>query len=159
MVGSSANNLTSMLMQALLIQGGSSKKLIDKKLIPVFYILRHQIKEYKTNFWMVDPSFHIFHIVQLFLRSLKRHLWFSKLAKVMETKGVKTVKNVKINWIYVLIPTRHIMSKYTILLMKMGIDGFNNYKAKANFDLFHDVQIMLGLLPYPLSCAWSSQLD
>jgi hypothetical protein len=50
MVGSSANNLTSMLMQALLIQGGSSKKLIDKKLIPVFYILRHQIKEYKTNF-------------------------------------------------------------------------------------------------------------
>jgi hypothetical protein len=29
-------------------------------------------------------------------------LGFSKLAKVMETKGVKILKNMKIDWIYVL---------------------------------------------------------
>jgi hypothetical protein len=52
---------------------------------------------YITNFGMVNPPFHILHIVQLFLRSLKCHLGFSKLAKVMETKGVKILKNVKIN--------------------------------------------------------------
>ncbi len=98
---------------------------------------------------MVDPPFHILHIVQLFLRSLKCHLGFSKLAKVMKTKGVKILNNVKINWIYVLSPTRHVMSKYTTLLMKMGIDRLNNYKAKENFDLFHDVQIILGFATIP----------
>jgi hypothetical protein len=46
---------------------------------------------------MVDPPLHILHIVQLFLISLKRHLGFSKLAKVMETKGVKILKNMKID--------------------------------------------------------------
>jgi hypothetical protein len=91
---------------------------------------------------MVDPPLHILHIVQFFLRRPKRHLGFSKLAKVMETKGVKILMNVKINWIYVL-------SKYTTLLMRMGIDGLNNYKAKANFDLFHDVQIMVGFATIP----------
>lgn len=102
MVGSSANNLIVMLMQALLNQGGLSKKLIDKKLVQGFCILRYQIKDYKTNFWTVNPPLHILHIVQLFLKNPKHHLGFSKLAKVMETKGVKILKNVKINWIYVL---------------------------------------------------------
>jgi hypothetical protein len=41
------------------------------------------------------------------------------------------------------------MSKYTTLLMKMGIDRLNNYKAKENFDLFHDVQIILGFATIP----------
>jgi hypothetical protein len=46
---------------------------------------------------MVEPPLHILHIVQLFLRSLKHNLGFPKLAKVMETKDVKILKNVKIN--------------------------------------------------------------
>jgi hypothetical protein len=44
--------------------------------------------------------------------------------------------------------------------MKTGIDGLNNYKAKANFDLFHDVQIMLGFVTIPpLLCSVNSQFD
>jgi hypothetical protein len=44
--------------------------------------------------------------------------------------------------------------------MKMGIGGLNNYKTKANFDLFHDVQIMLGFATIPpLLCLVNSQLD
>jgi hypothetical protein len=50
MVGSSANNLTTMPMQALLNQGDLSKKLIDKKLVQGFCILRYQINDYKTIF-------------------------------------------------------------------------------------------------------------
>ncbi len=56
--------------------------------------------------------------------------------------------------------TRHAMFKYATLLMKTGIDGLNNYKAKANFDLFHDVQIMLGFVTIPpLLCSVNSQFD
>lgn len=44
--------------------------------------------------------------------------------------------------------------------MKMGIARLNNYKTKANFDLFHDVQIMLGFATIPpLLCSVNSQLD
>jgi hypothetical protein len=37
------------------------------------------------------------------------------------------------------------MAKYKTLLMKMALDNTNNEKAKANFDLLCDVQVMLGL--------------
>jgi hypothetical protein len=34
--------------------------------------------------------------------------------------------------------------------MTMAIDGFDNDKAKANFDLFCDVRILLGFAILPL---------
>jgi hypothetical protein len=33
----------------------------------------------------------------------KRHLVFTKLAKLMETKGAKILKNVKTRWIFILL--------------------------------------------------------
>jgi hypothetical protein len=38
------------------------------------------------------------------------------------------------------------MAKYKTLLMKMAIDGPTNDKAKANFDLFWNVKILLGFV-------------
>jgi hypothetical protein len=36
------------------------------------------------------------------------------------------------------------MAEYMTLLMKMAIDNPSNEKAKTNFDLLCDVQVMLG---------------
>jgi hypothetical protein len=38
-----------------------------------------------------------------------------------------------------------VMGKYKTLLIKMAIDSPSNEKAKTNFNLLCDVQIMLGL--------------
>jgi hypothetical protein len=80
-----------------------------------------------------------------FYKSPKRHLEFTKLAKIMETKGAKILKNIKTQWITMLSPIKHVMVEYMILLMKMAIENPNNEKEKANFDLLCDVQVMLGL--------------
>jgi hypothetical protein len=42
-------------------------------------------------------------------------------------------------------PIKHVMVEYMTLLMKMAIDSPSNEKAKANFDLLCDVQVVLGL--------------
>ncbi len=40
----------------------------------------------------------------------------------------------------------HVMVEYKTLLMKMAFDGPTDEKAKANFDIFCDVQILLWLV-------------
>ncbi len=64
----------------------------------------------------------------------------------METKGVKILENIITRWISMLSPIKNVMVKYMTLLMKMDIDNPSNEKAKANFDLLCDVQVMLGLV-------------
>jgi hypothetical protein len=69
----------------------------------------------------------------------------------METKGVKSLKNVKTLWISMLSPAKSVMQEYRTLLMKMAIHIPNNEKAKVNFDILCDVQVMLGLIAiFPL---------
>jgi hypothetical protein len=41
---------------------------------------------------------------------------------------------------------QHVMVEYRTLLMKMALDDPTNDKAKANFELLCDVQILLGLV-------------
>jgi hypothetical protein len=77
-----------------------------------------------------------------FSKSLKRHLEFTKLAKLMETNGAKILKNLKTRWIFMMSHIRHLMVKYRTLLMKMALDAPTNDKAKTNFDLLCDMQIL-----------------
>jgi hypothetical protein len=82
-------------------------------------------------------------LYKYFSKSPKRHLEFTKLAEVMELKGMKDVKT---HWIFMLSPVWHVMVEFRTLLMKMALDGPTNDKAKANFELICDVQILLGLV-------------
>ncbi len=63
-----------------------------------------------------------------FCKNLKRHLEFTKLTKVMETKRVKILKIVKTLWINMLSLAKHVMAEYRTLLMKMAIDIPSNEK-------------------------------
>jgi uncharacterized membrane protein len=80
-----------------------------------------------------------------FSKSFKRHLEFTKLVEVMETKGAKILKNVKTCWIFMVFLVQCVMVEYRMLLMRMALDAPTNDKAKTNFDLLCDVQILLGL--------------
>ncbi len=86
-----------------------------------------------------------------FCKSCKRHLDFTKFAKIMEIKKAKILKNVKTQWISMLSLAKHVMEKYKTLSIKMAIDSLSNEKPKANFDFLCDVQVMLeftAILPF-----------
>ena len=69
-------------------------------------------------------SFHAY-----FKHSLKRHLEFVKLADVMETKGLKLLKNVKTRWVSLIEPLTRIIQEYKVLLVTMKVD--NDSKEKS----------------------------
>ncbi len=81
-----------------------------------------------------------------FSKSPKRHLEFTKLVELMETKGARILKNVKTHWISMLSFAQCVMAEYKSLLVKMALDAPTNDKAKTNFDLLCDLQILLRLV-------------
>ena len=96
-----------------------------------------------------------------FAKSPKRHLEFVKLAELMQSKGLKILKNVKTRWISMLSPAVRVMSKYRPLIVKMFTDSKRPLEdslgskakidkklmeiAKKNLAHLTDVQILLGL--------------
>jgi hypothetical protein len=69
-------------------------------------------------------------------------LEFTKLAKIMETKGNKIVCNMKTWWISMLSLVKIIMVEYITLLSKMAMDN-NTNQVKINFEHLYDLEIVL----------------
>ncbi len=68
----------------------------------------------------------------LFVHSPNKHLEFTKLAQILQTKGNKILCNVKTRWINMLNPTSCVMSKYKMLMLKMAKDNMELVIAKTN---------------------------
>ena len=64
-----------------------------------------------------------------FKHSPKRHLEFVKLVELMETKGLKLLKNVKIRWVSLIEPLRRILQEYKVFLAKMKADSVSKEKS------------------------------
>jgi hypothetical protein len=58
-----------------------------------------------------------------FSHNPKRHLKFQKLADVVETEGLRVLRNVTTRWISLLDPLRRIMGEYKTLLVKLCDDA------------------------------------
>jgi hypothetical protein len=71
-----------------------------------------------------------------FKHSPKRHLEFMKLAELMETKGLKLLKNVKTRWVSLIEPLRRILQEYRVLLAKMKADSLSKEKSAQVIFLF-----------------------
>ena len=86
-----------------------------------------------------------------FCKFPKKHIKFCKLAEVMETKGLKILRNIKTKWISMLSPTIRAMNEYRILLMKILEDSkLKKEKVQEKntticLDHLIDIQIVLGL--------------
>jgi molecular chaperone DnaK (HSP70) len=66
----------------------------------------------------------------------KKHLGFTKLIDMMETKGPKIFMNVKTQWISLLELLCRIFKKYKPFLAKMFKDMINNQVIKVPYYLF-----------------------
>ena len=71
-----------------------------------------------------------------FKHSPKRHLEFVKLAELMDTKGLKLLKNVKTRWVSLIEPLRRILQEYRVLLAKMKADSLSKEKSAQVRTLF-----------------------
>jgi hypothetical protein len=86
-----------------------------------------------------------------FSKSPKKHMDFLKLAEVMETKGLKILRNVKTRWISMLSPAIRIMNEYRTLLVRMQQDTtLKNAKqhvknATTCLDHLTDIQVVVSL--------------
>jgi hypothetical protein len=79
-----------------------------------------------------------------FSMNIKESSWIPKLVKLMKIEGNKTLKNVCIQWISMLSPTRMVLEQYCILLMEMALDSPIKTKAITNLQILVDVEVTLG---------------
>jgi hypothetical protein len=80
-----------------------------------------------------------------FSHSPKRNLERSKLAEIMETKGLKILCNIKTKWISMVAPSKVVLEEFKILLVKMAKDAIANEFATINYELLFDIETILGL--------------
>jgi hypothetical protein len=77
---------------------------------------------------------------------LKRHLECTKLAEMIESKGLKFLRNIKTKWISMLAPFKRMFEKYETLVVKMSDDVVNNAAANTNYELLCHVETIMGLM-------------
>ncbi len=75
-------------------------------------------------------------VYMYFAQSINRHLEHTKLAEIMETKGLT---------IFMLTPSKHALFKYKSLVVKMNENSTGNAPTKTNYELLYDFDIVLGL--------------
>ncbi len=75
----------------------------------------------------------------------KRQLEHVKLAKVLQTKGLNILCNVKTLWISMLALNKLVLTKYKSLIVKMGDDMAENASTKNNYEYLCDCDTILGL--------------
>ncbi len=78
-------------------------------------------------------------------QSHKRHLERTKLAEMIEFKGLNFLKNIKTKWISMLAPSKQMFGKYKTLVGKMSDDVVNNAIVNTNHELLCDVETIMGL--------------
>ena len=80
-----------------------------------------------------------------FSGSPKRHLEFIKLAKVVETEGLKILNKVQTRWISLLEPLKRICGEYKTLIVKFAIDASHESGAWKHLSLLLDIATLLAL--------------
>jgi hypothetical protein len=60
-----------------------------------------------------------------FVHSPKKYVEFHSLALMLETKGLKLLKNVATRWVSVIGPLRRLLSEYRSVMAKMSVDSTN----------------------------------
>jgi hypothetical protein len=105
-----------------------------------------------TIFWSYKHYFQLVKIEALFVsmymyfaQSINRHLEHTKLAKIMETKGLKILCNVKTWWVSMFTPSKHLLFEYKSLVVKVSENNTRNSPTKINYKLLCDSNVVLGL--------------
>jgi len=64
---------------------------------------------------------------------------------VIESKGLKFLKNIKMKWISILASFKQMVKEYKTSVVKMNDDVVSNEVINNNYELLYDVETILGL--------------
>jgi hypothetical protein len=67
------------------------------------------------------------------------------LAEIIESRGLKILKNIQTRWISMLAPSKKLVFEYKFVVMKMSKDLPTNPVVAINYELFCDVKTLMGL--------------
>jgi hypothetical protein len=84
-------------------------------------------------------SFYIF-----FPHSPKKMLEFLTLAKILETKSLKLMSNIKTHRISMFKSLKRLLTEYKSLVVKMYMDASKSKHVRNNLDLLCDLELVLG---------------
>ncbi len=65
--------------------------------------------------------------------------------KILETNGLKLLRNIKTWWISMLSPLEWLLAKYKSMVVKMYMDAPKSKSVWDNLDLLCDLELVLGL--------------
>jgi hypothetical protein len=65
--------------------------------------------------------------------------------EMIQAKGLKSLKNIKTMWIFMLAPFTQVHNEYKTFMVKMVNDGASISSAKTNDELLCDAEIIMGL--------------
>lgn len=80
-----------------------------------------------------------------FVKSSKKALKFSKLAKIIKTKDLKILKHCKTRSIGLLSPCKRILIEYGLLVVKMVFDYISHPASYEFYHLFSNVETSLSM--------------
>jgi len=78
--------------------------------------------------------------------SPKRHLEHGNLAKLLKTKGLKLLHNVKAMWISMLSLMNRLFVEYKTLMVHMNNDLNCVVATKTNLEYLCDIEVVMGLM-------------
>jgi hypothetical protein len=67
------------------------------------------------------------------------------LVEVIESKGLKFLKNIKMKWISILASFKQMVKEYKTSVVKMNDDVVSNEVINNNYELLYDVETIMGL--------------
>jgi hypothetical protein len=174
--GATADSLTKLLVGALTVQGDLTVEEVASKLlcfgadgVATFQGTRNGVsKQIKQSYAPFMIGIHCFaHRLQLCAKSLslllhshsyfahspKRAVEFQALAQLMETKGLKLLKNVKTRWISCHKPLRRLLGEYKSVMAKMWADKEDKKSGKkAKVSVWISLAFFCSILWKILSC-------
>ena len=80
-----------------------------------------------------------------FSKSPKKYLEFSKLAEIMETKGLKILKHCKALWVGMLAPLKRVLSEWRLLIVKMALDSPRHPPSHTLYELLANIESLLAM--------------
>ena len=80
-----------------------------------------------------------------FSKSPKKCLEFSKLAEIMETKGLKILKHCKTRWVGILAALKRVLSEWRLLIVKMALDSPRHPPSRTLYELLADIESLLAM--------------
>lgn len=80
-----------------------------------------------------------------FCLDLKRHFKTTKLIKLLSSKGNNFFENIKMCWISMFLSSKHVLSEYKLLIVKMVENDSTINITRTNYELICDVEMFLGI--------------